>query len=351
MDEILEEFRETIVQAAARRRPLRIRGSGSKDFYGGTPRGEVLDTTRYTGIVEYVPEELVLTARAGTPLAEIEGVLAAHGQMLAFEPPHFGPRATLGGACAAGLSGPRRPHAGALRDFVLGMRVMDGRGELLRFGGQVMKNVAGYDVSRLMVGALGTLGLILEISLKVLPRPRVSLTLQFEMGRSEALAVMNHWLGQGLPLTASCYHDEALTVRLEGAEAAVVHARRRLGGQVLEHGEAFWQGLKEQTARFFRDGTRLWRLSVPATVSLTLPGRELIEWGGAQRWLFTDLPADSLRERVGECRGHATLFRADHKDCPVFTPLPRPLRELHRRVKQALDPHGLFNPGRLYAEL
>lgn len=350
MDTLREQFSEAIRQAARRRRPVRIRGSGSKDFYGGIPRGEVLDTTRYTGVVDYAPEELVITARAGTPLAELEAVLAEKNQMLPFEPPHFGPRATLGGCVACGLSGPRRPYAGAVRDFVLGVTLMDGRGEALRFGGQVMKNVAGYDVSRLVVGALGTLGLILDVSLKVLPRPAEELTLQFEMDLRHAIAAMNRWAGEPLPISATCFHDHVLSVRLSGARAAVSAARARLGGQVLAAGEDFWRGIREQTANFFRDPRPLWRIALPSTRPLDQPGKELVEWGGALRWLFTDADAATVRAAARAAGGHATLFRAERKDVPVFTPLPEPLARLTRRVKTVFDPHGIFNPGRLYAD-
>lgn len=349
-NELREQFAEAIRQAGSRRRPVRIRGSGSKDFYGGPPRGEVLDTSRFTGVVDYAPEELVITARAGTPLAEIEAVLAAENQMLPFEPPHFGPRATLGGCVASGLSGPRRPYTGAVRDFVLGVVLMDGRGDVLRFGGQVMKNVAGYDVSRLVTGALGTLGLILEVSLKVLPRPAAELTLQLEMDESEAVSRMNRWAGEPLPLSATCYHDHVLSVRLSGAEAAVRAARQRLGGQVLSAGEEFWRGIREHTANFFRDPRPLWRVSLPSTAAFDVPGRQLVEWGGALRWLFTDEGAPAVRAAARAAGGHATLFRSERKDVPVFEPLPPALLALHRRVKQVFDPQGIFNPGRLYPE-
>ncbi len=351
MEHLREQFSEAIKQAAVRRRPVRIRGSGSKDFYGRPPQGEVLDTTAYRGIVAYAPEELVVTARAGTPLAELEATLAQRGQMLAFEPPGFGPRATVGGCVASGLSGPRRAYLGALRDFVLGVTLMDGRGDVLRFGGQVMKNVAGYDVSRLMAGSLGTLGLLLEVSFKVLPQPRRELTLQLEMDEVQAIETMNRWAGQPLPLSATCYHDQVLTVRLSGAERAVEAAARTIGGQPLAAGEEFWRGIREHSAAFFRDGLPLWRVSVPATAVLDLPGKRLIEWGGALRWVFTDADPATVRAAVEQAKGQATLFRAAHKPQQVFHPLPPALLALHQRMKRAFDPAGIFNPGRLYAEL
>jgi glycolate oxidase FAD binding subunit len=346
-----EQFSEAIKQAGARRRGLRIRGSGSKDFYGGIPKGEVLDTTRYVGIVDYAPEELVLTARVGTPLAELEAALAEQGQMLPFEPPHFGPRATLGGCVATGLSGPRRPYQGAVRDFVLGVAIVDGRGDVLRFGGQVMKNVAGYDVSRLMTGSLGTLGLILEVSLKVLPKPPSEVTLQFEMDETHAVETMNRWAGQPWPISATCYHDHVLTLRLSGAGTAVNAAREKLGGQLLTAGEDFWRGLREQTSNFFRDAATLWRISLPSTSLLDLPGKQLIEWGGAQRWVFTDAEPPMVRAAAEKTGGQATLFRGAKKTKLVFHPMSKALMELHKGVKRTFDPNGIFNPGRMYAEL
>ncbi|MBT9613458.1 MAG: glycolate oxidase subunit GlcE [Burkholderiales bacterium] len=350
VDTILDQFTEAIRQAISRRRPVRIRGSGSKDFYGGASQGEVLDTTAYRGVIDYAPEELVITARAGTPLAEIEAALAVNGQMLPFEPPHFGPRATLGGCVAAGLSGPRRASLGAVRDFVLGIQMMDGKADPLRFGGQVMKNVAGYDVSRLMAGSLGTLGLILEVSLKVLPRPKDEATLQFECDEVLALQKMNRWAGAPLPISATCYHDQVLTLRLSGAKAAVQAAHAKLGGQALVAGEEFWRGIREQSANFFRSSAPLWRLSLPSTAVLDLPGKQLIEWGGALRWVFTEAEPEVVRAAAEQLHGQATLFRGATKPQSVFHPLPKPLMAVHRRIKHAFDPHGIFNLGRMYAD-
>lgn len=347
---ILDQFTEAIRLALARRRPVRIRGSGSKDFYGGVPQGEILDTTAYQGIIDYAPEELVLTARAGTPLAEIEAALDAQGQMLPFEPPHFGPRATLGGCVASGLSGPRRASLGAVRDFILGVQLIDGRADTLRFGGQVMKNVAGYDVSRLMAGSLGTLGLILDVSLKVLPKPKLETTVQFECDEAQAIEKMNRWAGVPLPISASCYHDQVLTLRLSGAETAVQAAQAKLGGQALQASEEFWRGIREQSANFFRSNAPLWRLSLPSTAALDLPGKQLIEWGGALRWVFTEADAATVRAAAAAAGGQATLFRATAKPASVFHPLPKPLMLLHQRMKHAFDPHGIFNPGRMYSD-
>ena len=365
MQDIIEQFADTIRHAADQRRPLRIRGSGSKDFYGGQLSGTLLDTRPYRGIVSYEPQELVLTARAGTPLAEIEKLLSENGQMLPFEPPHFGPAATLGGCIATGLSGPRRAYQGAVRDFVLGVRMLDGRGDLLTFGGQVMKNVAGYDVSRMQVGAMGTLGMLLEISLKVLPRPVAEITLRFDMDQAQALEAMNRWAGQPLPLSASCHHDHALTIRLSGAVSAVKAAQLKLGGTAVEDGADFWRGLREQNADFFKTDLPLWRLSLPSTSqSLVLPGIQLIEWGGALRWCKTPADAQAVRSAAEEAGGQATLFRGADKPvlspstllrtgsvegaAGVYHPLPEPMMNIHRRLKQTFDPHGVLNYGRMY---
>jgi glycolate oxidase FAD binding subunit len=345
-----DAFVDRIRAAHENRTPLVIRGGGSKAFYGNAAAGEVLDTRALAGVVDYQPKELVLTARAGTPLAEIEALLSGQGQMLAFEPPHFTGPATLGGCVATGLSGPRRPYAGSVRDFVLGVRMIDGSGQALRFGGSVIKNVAGYDVSRLMVGALGTLGLITEVSLKVLPRPTAETSLQFELDEAAAVLKMNQWAGQPLPLSATSWHAGLLTVRLSGAASAVHAAQARLGGETLKDAAAFWQRLRDQATPFF-DKRPLWRLALKPTMPpLQLGDAQWIEWGGAVRWLASDLPAATLREAAHHGGGHATLFRGDTPSDGVFTPLAPALSTLHRNLRQRFDPKGLFNRGRLYPD-
>jgi glycolate oxidase FAD binding subunit len=347
---MLDAFIDRIRAAHAEGSPLILQGGGSKTFYGNADEGEVLSTRTLTGIVDYQPKELVLTAHAGTPLAEIEAALAERNQMLAFEPPHFGGAATLGGSIATGLSGPRRPYAGAARDFVLGVRMIDGTGQLLRFGGQVIKNVAGYDVSRLMAGALGTLGLMTEVSLKVLPKPAAETTLQFELDETAAIENMNRWAGQPLPLSATSWHAGLLTVRLSGAESAVHAAQARLGGESLHDAAAFWQRLRDQATPFF-DKRPLWRLAVkPTTPPLNFGDAEWIEWGGAVRWLASDLPAATLRDAAKAAGGHATLFRGTAPIDGAFAPLAPALRALHRNLKQRFDPKGILNRGRLYPE-
>jgi len=346
----LAELQDQIRTAAERRAPLRLRGGGSKDFYGNEPRGEVLDTRGYRGIVDYEPSELVVTARCGTPLAEVEQALAEHGQCLPFEPPHFG-AATFGGCVAAGLSGPRRAAAGALRDFVLGVKLVDGAARELAFGGQVMKNVAGYDVSRLIAGSMGTLGLIAEASLKVLPRAGAETTLQLEMPQARALDAMNRWAGQPLAISATAWFDELLSVRLSGTAVAVKSAAAAIGGSELADGAEFWNALREHTHPFFSCST-LWRLAVPSVApALELAGTQCIEWGGGLRWLSSSAPAGEVREAARRAGGHATLFRAADKSAGAFAPLEPLVARLHRDLKRTFDPAGIFNPGRLYPEL
>jgi glycolate oxidase FAD binding subunit len=351
---MLAAFQERIRDAAAHGAPLRLRGGGSKDFYGGALAGEVLDTRGHAGVVSYEPTELVVTARCGTRLEELQATLAASGQMLAFEPPRFGGEATLGGCVAAGLSGPRRAAAGALRDFVLGARLLDGRAQELNFGGRVMKNVAGYDISRLLAGSLGTLGLILEVSLKVLPRPAAEATLLLELPEGEALESLNRWAGQPLPISASAWRGGTLRVRLSGAPSALQAAARKIGGLEIESGQAaaFWSGIREHADPFFAGDTPLWRLSVPShSPALGLPGEQLIEWGGALRWLRAPADAAEVAAAAQRAGGHATLFRAARKPAGVFAPLSPVLLRLHRELKAAFDPAGIFNRGRLHPDL
>jgi glycolate oxidase FAD binding subunit len=352
MDQVLQQFRDRIISATRSGTALRIRGNGTKDWYGQELNGELLDTTAYSGIISYDPTELVVTARAGTNLREIGKALAEKKQMLAFEPPRFDGLATVGGIVASGLSGPRRQAVGSVRDFVLGTLLMDGKGETLHFGGQVMKNVAGYDVSRLLTGSLGTLGLILEVSLKVLPRPFAQHSLQFVMSEQDALHQLNIWGGQPLPLSASCWVDGHLYVRLSGAQAAVDAAIAKMGGTDLPEAENFWDGVREQTHTFFSAQQQaLWRLSLPTVAApLALPGEQMIEWGGALRWLKTTADAATIRAAVAAAGGHATLFKGGDKSVGVFQPLAPAVARIHRNLKQAFDPAGIFNPRRMYTD-
>ncbi|HET7668785.1 MAG TPA: glycolate oxidase subunit GlcE [Burkholderiales bacterium] len=342
----LGELQERIRLAGERATPLRPRGGGSKDFYGERLEGEVLDTRVHAGVSDYEPSELVLTARCGTALSEVEHLLEKNGQCLPFEPPHFG-AATFGGCIAAGLSGPRRASVGALRDFVLGAQLIDGRGRLLAFGGRVMKNVAGYDVSRLLAGSLGTLGVIAEASVKVLPRPACEVTLQLEMPEARALDTMSRLAGQPLPVSATAWHDGMLSVRLSGSDSAVRAARSSIGGQEVADP---WREIREHRHAFFAGEAPLWRVAVPSTApALGLAGGQLIEWHGALRWLRG--PSSAVREAARQRGGHATLFRAADKSAGAFTPLAPAQLRLHRALKGAFDPAGIFSRGRMYDAL
>jgi glycolate oxidase FAD binding subunit len=349
MQDVIQQFSETIRKAAAEQTLLRIRGSGSKDFYGLVLIGDVLDTRALTGIVDYDPTELVITARAGTPLREVEKALADQAQMLAFEPPHFGPEATLGGCIASGLSGPRRAAMGSARDFVLGVRIVNGLGEDLRFGGQVMKNVAGYDLSRLLTGSFGTLGLITEVSIKVLPLPQEESTLRFALDEAAAIESMNKWAATPLSLSATCHVEGALYVRLSGAAAAVAASRKKLGGDIVEDGAAFWQSIREQTHPLFGNTPALWRFSIKPTAPPLGLGRQMMEWNGGLRWLAADLDPSIAFDIAHRAGGHATLFRDGNKRHGIqqFSP---GLLAVHKKLKRAFDPHGILGPGRIHAD-
>tara|TARA_R110001599_G_scaffold65838_2_gene185792 strand:+ start:41701 stop:42771 length:1071 start_codon:yes stop_codon:yes gene_type:complete len=353
---MLEQWQAQIAQAGREGSVIQLRGGGSKAFYGQEPHGDVLDTRAHTGIVNYEPTELVITARAGTPLKELEAVLAEQRQILAFEPPHFGD-ATVGGCISTGLSGPRKARAGSLRDFVLGAQLLDGKGKLLNFGGQVMKNVAGYDVSRLLAGSLGTLGIITEVSLKVLPGPDWEQTRVLAIGQADAIATMRRWAGLPLPISATAWHDGELRVRLSGAASAVAAAAEQVGGSTLQDklAQQYWLALREQQLPFFTPGaTPLWRVALPATAPvMAIDGvlhddNTLLEWNGTQRWMRSDMPAITLREMAEQAGGHATLFRGGDKTQGVFSPLQPGLLALHQNLKREFDPSGIFNPGRMY---
>ncbi|HOZ67149.1 MAG TPA: glycolate oxidase subunit GlcE [Burkholderiaceae bacterium] len=392
----LKPLIDRIQTAAAAKTPLRFRGGGSKDFYGQELVGDILDTTTYPslqGISSYEPSELVVTVKAGTSLAELESVLAEKNQCLPFEPPHFGQtwggetimphfarsQATVGGMVAAGLSGPARASSGALRDYVLGVDIINGKGEALHFGGTVMKNVAGYDVSRLMAGSMGTLGLITEVSLKVLPIAPAEATLKFACSQQEAITLLNTWGGKPLPLNASCWVKESgseqgkgvLYVRLRGAVAAVNAAINSMGGELQNAASgnatvaADWQALRNQTLPFFElnEGESLWRLSVPDTtpdLQLDAYGETLVEWHGALRWVKLSAEAAAknpmvLREFTTRVGGSATLFIASQAmNTPTiarFNQLSEPLQRIHRQLKLEFDPAGIFNPSRMFADI
>ncbi|MTI64264.1 glycolate oxidase subunit GlcE [Methylophaga sp.] len=349
MSDRTEELQGRIKQAMASDSPLQIQAGGSKSFLCRQTTAQPLSVKGHSGIINYDPTELVLTARAGTSLKEIEQTLAASQQILPFEPPFFDDGATLGGAIATGLSGPIRPFTGSARDYVLGCQIINGKGEILKFGGQVMKNVAGYDVSRLMVGAMGTLGLLLEISIKVLPAFPNQLYLQQSHPPQEALRFMRRLSSQNLPLSGLAYEGDKVHIRLAGSGSAVKAAAAKIGGEQPAD-DPFWHELKEQTHAFFDGELALWRLSLPAaTAYLNLPGKQLIDWGGALRWLKSDEPSRNLFQLAAGCAGHARLFRGGEADLDRIQPQLPAMRAIHQKIKHSFDPHGILNPGQLYS--
>ncbi len=359
-DAALSRLIDQVQAARSQGVQLDIQGGNTKRFYGGEPKGEPLDMRPLRGVSAYEPSELVVTVRAGQPLDELEAMLGEHGQCLPFEPPRFAPGGTVGGMVAAGLSGPARAAVGGVRDYLLGVTMLNGNAEVLTFGGQVMKNVAGYDVARSLAGSMGVMGVILEVSLKVLPVPRAVSTLVFEVDESEALDCMTRWNRLPLPVNASAWVDGRLVVRLAGAGAAVEAAQYSLGGVVWDAEEAgdFWNDLRDHRSIFFdrADGegkkSPLWRLSLPRAVPPFALGQPmLIEWGGAQRWLRSDAPPQDIRAAVAKVGGHANLFRRPSQDAEVFTRPSEAAMRIQQRLKRAFDPQGLFNPDRLYPDL
>ena len=356
-DSTLQALVDQVQAARQHKAPLNIIGGGTKSFYGGPAQGQPLDVRALRGISSYEPSELVVTVRAGTPLLELETVLANQGQELPFEPPRFAAGGTVGGMVAAGLAGPARVSVGGVRDYVLGATLLNGRAELLHFGGTVIKNVAGYDVSRAMAGSMGELGVICDLSLKVLPKPAATLTLRLQADQATAIRRVNEWGGQPLPLNASAWWDGMLVLRLSGAAAAVQAARQTIGGESISEplAASFWTGLRDHRDEFFigalkavQAGATLWRLSLPATTPpLRLSGEQLLEWGGAQRWLCTSAPAATLREALAAAGGHAVIFCSQDKSAGAFAPLKPPLDRIQRNLKLAFDPEGIFNVGRL----
>ncbi len=344
------QLQEQVQQAIESKATLTIKAGGTKDFYGRhVTSTDKLNLSQHSGIISYEPTELVITARAGTPLKVIQQILADKQQMLAFEPPCFGSHATLGGTLACNLSGPRRAYTGAARDYVLGTKIINGKAEILSFGGVVMKNVAGYDVSRLMIGALGTLGVILEASLKVVPQPETEITLLQTLDCGSALSKLHQWSALPLPISASCFYQNQLYIRLSGSEQSLKTAAQKIGGERLPAADAFWSSIKEQTHTFFHNEQSLWRLSLASNTPPTLLAVDMLyEWGGALRWLKNKQAQTDVRASCALIKGHNTLFRTTDIRDKVFQDLPEPLLKLHKNLKHAFDPHSIFNIGRLY---
>lgn len=346
------EITRSVQSAYASKLPINILGAGTKSFLGQhSQNSKPLDVTGHRGIIDYDPAELVLVARAGTPLREIEGVLADSQQMLGFEPPFVDAGATLGGAVAAGLAGPGRAYAGAVRDFILGAKFVNGKGETITAGGKVIKNVAGFDLFRPMAGSMGTLGVMLEVALRVLPKPEVEKTLLFEETcERDALIKMNRWAGQSRAVSATAWDGHHIRIRLSGSAASIDHGRRQIGGDVLVDNN-YWQELNNFRLDFFHQAGRLWRISVAAMSAPVGENlQQIIDWGGAQRWLKSELPAGELRNRAANLGGHAECFSRD-EGIASYHPLENNLRELSQRFKAALDPAAILNPGRMYPEL
>lgn len=342
---------DQVARACSSNTPLEIRAGNSKSFYGRDVQGEPLQLEGHQGVLSYKASELVITARSGSRISAIESALHEQGQQLAFEPPCHSDLSTIGGAIACGLSGPARPFQGAARDFVLGAKIINGKGELMQFGGQVMKNVAGYDVSRLMVGAQGTLGVLLELSLKVLPKAEAETTLAFEIDPAEGHTMVREWLSDGHPITASCHYQGVLSVRLGSTENSISDAHKKMGGEVIP-GD-LWQQLRHQSHPCFQQ-ENLWRLSLPPAAAIDDEDEQLIEWGGALRWKVSNNDLFGQAKRLG---GHATRYclnsnsaKADSLD-EIFQPLQGGMLAIHKRIKHALDPNNILNPARLYKEL
>ncbi len=349
--DLTDDLQQQVSAAIADDNKLLVKAGGSKEFYGRASSGEAISITGHSGIINYQPKELVLTVRAGTPLLELEQILAEQGQFLPFEPPRFADTGTIGGAVACGLSGPGRAYLGSVRDFVLGMRLLNGLGQVLHFGGEVMKNVAGYDVSRMVTGSLGTLGIVLETSFKVLPIPAKEKTVVLEYTPQQALERMNRLPMLKVPVSASFYDGERLHIRLSGTESAVTGSCQQLGGEVIARSDV-WSQVRDHKHEWFQEDLPLWRLSLPATAPWQeFDGPQCAEWGGALRWVYSAQPSATMHELANKLGGHATLFRGGDRDGDVFHPLREPVLQMHRNMKQAFDPHALFNPGKMYQDL
>ncbi len=351
--DLTQEICSQVNDAFQQNKKLKICAGNSKHFYGKTIEAETLSIAEHSGIIEYEPSELYITARSGTTLKEIESILHAENQMIPCEPPHFGANATLGGMVASGLSGPRRATAGALRDCILGAEIINGKGEYLKFGGKVMKNVAGYDVSRLMCGAMGTLGVLMSITLRLVPKPEMEQTIVVTCNANNAIQKMNAWANTPMPISGNYYDGNALHIRLSGSSSAIRACTEKIVGERVESSEIFWSNVKEQATEFFLTDNPIWRISVPPTTSpLNIHSPYVMEWNGGLRWYAAAEDTDNIRDQTQQAGGHATLFRRasinDSTFKDVFHPLPQTTFNLHKKLKQVFDPANILNPGKMY---
>lgn len=348
-DQIIDQVRD----ALATKTPINIVGGNSKHFLGRSQTAGSLNTTEHSGIVSYEPTELVVTVRSGTSMQALNTLLHKNGQMLPFEPPVLD-TGTIGGVLACALSGPARPFAGAARDYVLGMRVVNGQAQALRFGGEVMKNVAGYDAARLQVGAFGTLGVLLETSMKVLPLPEAQITVQLQLSKANDTTTITKLMRQPLPISAAAIVEKTLYIRLSGSESAVNAAADTCGGDRLKEDAAFWESVRERKHPFFNDARPLWRISVPEFAgAIDIEGKWLLDWAGSQRYLKSEASADDIFAAANDANGHATCYSPllQSTDTPLFQPLNGAMQRLQSRVRDSFDANRLFNRGRFHPEL
>ena len=345
----IQQLCNVVKHAHDTKQPLNIQAGNSKAFYGNHVDGQIIKTSDLDGIIEYQPSELYITAYASTSLQTIEDTLDEHNQILSFEPPHYSNSATIGGAIASGFSGPRRPYGDAIRDCILGTNIINGKGEYLSFGGKVMKNVAGYDVSRLMCGAFGTLGIITQASIKVQPKPKHECTLLFEFSEEQALNKIHSWLSELIPVTASYYENNHLWIRLSGLEKTLNNIHKQIGGEEISSNKEFWQSIKNHQTDFFHSNTPLWRCIIPHNSPFTINGDSSFEWNGSLRWIKSTETADTIFSACQKYRGHASLFRSSSKPTDCLAPMNPQLQTIHQKLKHAFDPEKILNPGRMYS--
>ncbi|MEE9310684.1 MAG: glycolate oxidase subunit GlcE [Cocleimonas sp.] len=353
-NDISQILQQQVKEAIASKEPLYIHGGNSKLFYGNKVDAKPLDISQHSGVVSYEPTELCITVQAGTRLRDIVDLLAEHQQILPFEPPMYSENTTIGGAIATGISGPRRAYTGSVRDAILGVQMINGDGDIVNFGGQVMKNVAGYDLSRLMVRSQGTLGVILNVSLRLLPKPTHDVTVGFETSASEAIEYFQNLRTQQLPITATAWFDGQAFIRLSASEATTISSQKRMGLAQANTSKTFWQDIRDHKHEFFKAFDKpLWRLSLPTAAGniANSDDKQLIEWGGAQRWLSSNAPSNIIQGMIGKHDAHATLFASTVPDTQIFPELDPLLLKIHKQLKNKMDPHGIFNPNRIYQGL